>query len=284
MNERTLYQTLAEAPDDEGHCVVFADWLLERGDPMAEFLALQLEHQKKPLDKLRAQRAQDLLIMNWRRWSGELNRVLHRRACTFERGFLRVAEARVTERTSLDSITDAPQWATVRQLAITGPAVQVARVLESPWLKNLRHLTCPAEALAQVSSLSFRLHTLALTGKGAETVNSNPAWNQLSRLTLNEFLDAETLRLTAREVNCSTATLDGAVSLISGWLAVRARPGVVLVDAQGSQLKFENERVEVITGAIDPREFRALRRLGALQLDVQWGSRNYRGPAKALSW
>ena len=75
MDERTLYKTLAEAPDDEGHCMVFADWLLERGDPMAEFLTLQLEHHKKKLDTLRAQRAQDLLIMNWKRWTGELSRV-----------------------------------------------------------------------------------------------------------------------------------------------------------------------------------------------------------------
>jgi uncharacterized protein (TIGR02996 family) len=103
VDERTLYKTLAEAPDDEGHCMVFADWLHEQGDPMAEFLTLQLEHHRKKLETLRAQRVQDLLIMNWKRWAGELSRVLHRRACVYERGFLRVASGGVGAKSPVDA-------------------------------------------------------------------------------------------------------------------------------------------------------------------------------------
>lgn len=284
MDERTLYQTLAEAPDDEGHCVVFADWLLERGDPMAEFLALQLKHHRKPLDKLRAQRAQDLLIMNWKRWTGELHRVIHRRACVFERGFLRVAEARVTERTPLEAITDAPQWATVRTLTVNGPGEVVSRLLESPWLTNLKHLACPGDALAREAAFAFRLERLTLTGPSAGVASPNPAWSELSLLTVEDFVPSERFPLTARELRCTAGTIDGAISIIRGWMAAPARPRVVFVDAHRSTFRLEGRALEVALGPVDRPELAALERLKDLDLEVRWVQHAFTRPADRLDW
>ena len=201
MDERTLFQTLADDPEDEAARVVFADWLLERGDPMSEFISLQAEHRRKPLDTLRAQRAQDLLIMNWRRWVGPLHRVIHRRSCVFEGGFLRDVEATVPPSDVL-AVRDAPQWSTVRALRIGGAPDRIGSLLESPWLRNLRLLRCEAAAALRLSTPAFTLDALELTGSEAVQVERLPAWERLSRLTLHEF-DAPlaALQLTARELH-----------------------------------------------------------------------------------
>jgi hypothetical protein len=243
--------------------MVFADWLHEQGDPMAEFLTLQLEHHRKKLETLRAQRAQDLLIMNWKRWAGELSRVLHRRSCVYERGFLRVATGGVGEKSPVEAIKDAPQWATVRELTITGPGEIVGRILESPWLKNLKSLNCPAEAVTR--SLS-------------------PAWSELEVLTLDEFVSVESLQLTARHVNCVAGTFDGAISSIVSWMRLAKRPSIVAVRSPDSNVVLRPELIEVALHSIDRSELRVLKQLGEHEIDLNWNGRAYRGPANALKW
>ncbi|MBA3541481.1 MAG: TIGR02996 domain-containing protein [Deltaproteobacteria bacterium] len=41
MDERDLIAAVAEAPDDDAPRLVYADWLMERGDPRGELVALQ---------------------------------------------------------------------------------------------------------------------------------------------------------------------------------------------------------------------------------------------------
>src|SRR5947209_6860741 len=44
MGQREAFlAAVADAPEDDTHRLVFADWLDERGDPLGEFIRLQLE-------------------------------------------------------------------------------------------------------------------------------------------------------------------------------------------------------------------------------------------------
>src|SRR5512139_249412 len=40
--ERTLLDEIYAAPDDDGVRSIYADWLIERGDPLGTFISLQL--------------------------------------------------------------------------------------------------------------------------------------------------------------------------------------------------------------------------------------------------
>jgi uncharacterized protein (TIGR02996 family) len=55
-----LFRAVLEAPTDEGPRMAYADWLLERGDPLGEVLVLQLELARKP-DARRARAMQERL-------------------------------------------------------------------------------------------------------------------------------------------------------------------------------------------------------------------------------
>jgi uncharacterized protein (TIGR02996 family) len=288
VDERTLFQALADAPDDEAPRAVFADWLLERGDPMSEFVSLQAV-QSSGLDTLQAQRAQDLLIMNWKRWMGPLCRALHRRSCVFEGGFLRDADAevRAADPALASALRDAPQWATVRRLQIEGDAASVARVLESGWLKNLRDLRCSAAAVVRASRLAFCLETLDLSGSEAARLEPQPAWQHLSRLTLREFdFPLATLALTPRELYCSALEIRRAVELVQQALDLARAPEKVVVSTDGWRLSVARggQRVEASTSTFSSLDARALRTLGEVELEATFGARIWRGPAKGFDW
>ena len=103
-------------PDDDGPRLVYADLLLERGDPRGELITLQLERG----DGQPTPREQELLKKHGRQWLGALTPALswgrgysHTR---FRRGFVATADIIMSVGKKLDPIRRDPAWSTVEDL------------------------------------------------------------------------------------------------------------------------------------------------------------------------
>lgn len=112
----------------------------------------------------------------------------------------------------------------------------------------------------------------------------DPAWSSLSSLKLHQFVPTDRLQLSARELHATAGSIDGALSLITGWLSSTRRPDVVHIDAYTAGLVLSRDLLAVTVAAADARQLRVLRQLGSFELDIRWGDRSYRGPANALNW
>jgi uncharacterized protein (TIGR02996 family) len=80
-----LRAAIVERPDDDEPRRVFADWLIECGDPRGELIAVQCELARAPTPELE-RRATELLAAGWKAFAGELAPYCD--AAAFERGFI----------------------------------------------------------------------------------------------------------------------------------------------------------------------------------------------------
>ncbi len=287
MEEPDLYETLLARPDDPSIAMVFADWLQERGDPMAEFFALQ-----GSTDTREAQRAQDVLIMNWRRWFGPLARVLRRRKSVFQDGFLKRAELLLEPDSAIAPLGSAPQWASVRELVVVSgrpivgsleppqtprPPPSLAPLLESRWLGNLVALDCVASSLRDATSSHFRLKQLRLSGDPSLAA-LQPAWAALDRLEVEtEAPLTEALCASAKTIE-QRLPLRAAVRLLH---AARPVSGELTFVCPGWRFTPRADGVHVELSAMAASEFAVVNGLGQRHLIVT-GLRSWQGPASQL--
>ena len=134
-----LLEQIYVAPDDDGPRLVYADWLIERGDPLGTFMSLQLSRDSRhePVST----EEQGLLDEHWSAWVGTPSEVLFGRHVEFDRGMWSACEcAGVDELSRLD--TQAHSWATVRRLSIDEQAANqiMTRLLDGPLHRSLRVL------------------------------------------------------------------------------------------------------------------------------------------------
>ncbi len=124
MTDELLLEAIYAAPDDDAPRLVYADALLERGDPRGELIARQCQGDP----------ATDLVTEHGDRFLGELAPILI--ASTFERGFLATAKIRQPrDDQSIAALLGHPTWRTVRELrgstAIAlHPSMTALRILE----------------------------------------------------------------------------------------------------------------------------------------------------------
>jgi uncharacterized protein (TIGR02996 family) len=102
------------APDDLARRALWADWLLERGDPRGELMMLQLlERELTPKEQ---GRVNALVKKHGRAWLGTVGQIAEQRGLRFERGVaVAVSLKPVPDGRVVD---DDPNWATVRELEI----------------------------------------------------------------------------------------------------------------------------------------------------------------------
>ena len=115
---KTEAEFLAEIfanPLEDGTREVFADWLLERGSPRGQFIALQMmrAHGRGTPEGLRRERA--LLAEHARAWMGPLEPAVHGQAFRFERGFLFFCKIDWRALLATPGLLKHPAWATVRE-------------------------------------------------------------------------------------------------------------------------------------------------------------------------
>lgn len=112
-SEAELLQLIYASPEDDAPRLVYADWLLEQGDPRAELLSLQLKAKPTGKDE---RRARQLLRVHGRAWLGPLEPAVELRSEVFSRGF--VSEAMLSLRTAQqrEQLIGHPAWNTLTRL------------------------------------------------------------------------------------------------------------------------------------------------------------------------
>lgn len=151
-----LLEAIYADPADHGSRAVYADWLLERGDPRGELIALQLlrdhgEPQRARMLELEAAPA--------RAWLGPIAE-----ACTavwFDAGF---PVGGVVDAERLIACRDAPEWRTFRALTFARAQAIPLELIGAPTLRNLRFLG--GVAASSIYAIRRQGHDLPITGLG----------------------------------------------------------------------------------------------------------------------
>jgi uncharacterized protein (TIGR02996 family) len=129
-NLAALLQAIHDAPDDDAPRAVYADALLERGDPRGELIAIQLQRDAAP--ELR-RREHELLAAHAVQWLGGLAPVISP-GFRFERGFLVECQVSLRDVARVRRLVGDPAWSTVRTLGGS------AAVALDPVARSLRAL------------------------------------------------------------------------------------------------------------------------------------------------
>jgi uncharacterized protein (TIGR02996 family) len=131
--DELLAEVYAE-PSDLVRRQIYADFLLERGDPRGELIALQLADARGQLDRAGRTRIRALLREHQLAWLGPLAPVLVRAGAELRNGFLTRARIRQGAR-GLAGLREEPSWATVETLEYAPP-----EFVDAPALRALRSL------------------------------------------------------------------------------------------------------------------------------------------------
>lgn len=143
QDEAGLLADVYANPDDDAPRLVYADWLLERGDPRGEFITLQFRADK---DAAALAREKALLEEHGRTWLGPLAPVVALGTFEFRRGFLSKADKKF--KASTEALRASPAWGTVEETSATGaeltsPAMRGLKRLTGSWAEELLATTTP---------------------------------------------------------------------------------------------------------------------------------------------
>lgn len=112
-DEASLLAAVYAKPADDAPRQVYADFLMERGDPRGEFISLQLSGSDPKKEKA-------LLKEHGKKWLGGIAPVVGA-SFEFRRGFLSKALAKFRHEADAKRYGDLPEWSTVEALEWSGP-------------------------------------------------------------------------------------------------------------------------------------------------------------------
>jgi uncharacterized protein (TIGR02996 family) len=139
-DQAAFLRAIRAAPNDDLPRLIYADYLDEHGDPLGEFIRVQIERPRLPRDdpqrvELKA-REDELLRRHREEWEGPLAAVVSH--AVFRRGFiddvLVMAEAFLAHARTLF------EWAPIRTVKLRGTFRYVAAILKRPELAALSGL------------------------------------------------------------------------------------------------------------------------------------------------
>jgi uncharacterized protein (TIGR02996 family) len=111
---KSLLHAIYDDPGDVALRLVYADALLESGDPRGELITLQINRGDAPPSK----RERELLKLHERTWLGTIEPIVLKSGVAYRNGF--VARAREgAKKTALQTLLTAPEWATVEAIDLT---------------------------------------------------------------------------------------------------------------------------------------------------------------------
>jgi len=183
-----------EAPDDDGVREVYADWLLERGEPRGELIQIQFARARGLCAAAQAAREADLLRLHHDAFTDGLAAVVS--AGRWERGFLAAAMV-WRNKSAVPKLTGHPAWATVTRLSVSGTPDdelerQLTALVASPAMRSLVEVLNLTPA--QLRALVGERRALGLRHVGL-------------RMRLNEGLDDATRAALATLPSLDTLTL-----------------------------------------------------------------------------
>lgn len=172
INESLLQEVLDHAADDSPR-LVYADWLEEQGDPLAEFIRLQCEiAQLPPFDdsvpELQVLES-ELLVEHETAWIHDLKEIAV--TWTFRRGFVEFVEMSADD--FLEHAESISSWAPIQSLHLTGVEQHIAGVAKCDFLSQLSGLTIEDRRLRDAglvklanSQFISKIERLVLSGCG----------------------------------------------------------------------------------------------------------------------
>ncbi len=119
------------APHDDAPRLVYADWLLQRGDPRGELISLQLDRWRRG-DDWPSARESELLAAHEEAWLGPLWEVLVPGTVVFQRGFLAECAVRFESPAQKHRLLQDRRWGTVEKLAAE-PDVVTHPIMRGVW-------------------------------------------------------------------------------------------------------------------------------------------------------
>lgn len=152
-----LLAAIYAAPNDDGPREVYADWLLENGDPeRGEFITLQLLRAKAGTGSTPRER---LLQLDNDHWGGPLLKLATIEL--YERGFPSHCAARAQNQRTFVSQLSEPAWATVRRLSLAGFESVPPTIMQMPNFRQLTALSDVSLAFAAAAVRGRPPHDLA---------------------------------------------------------------------------------------------------------------------------
>lgn len=138
-----LLNAVYERPDDDGVREVYADALLEVGDPRGEFMTLQFKRARgETLTPAEEKQEAALQKKHVKAWLGPLYDVLYTTHLEFRRGFLYGAQIRPVGK-AIPAARNHPAWSTLRELNMStgGTNERGASLILQPNARRIRVMT-----------------------------------------------------------------------------------------------------------------------------------------------
>lgn len=130
-DEARMLDAITAALDDDEPRLVYADWLLERGDPRGELIALMLAGQKP-------KRIQTLIETHGAEWLGPLTNAV--RKVKWRRGFPCAGELWAKRGADAAKAIGDPRWRTFEKLTEGHSGINMLPILTDPALQNLERV------------------------------------------------------------------------------------------------------------------------------------------------
>lgn len=131
-------------PDDAALRSVWADALIERGDPLGELIAIQDRARDAPLTPAQDKRMRSLIAKHRVAWLGALSGVCqHREGLLFDRGLLAECQIQVKQLAALAAATGDPGWTAVRRMWFCDRYAwdpRIVPLLVHPVMRSLREV------------------------------------------------------------------------------------------------------------------------------------------------
>lgn len=162
LRDAALHAAVLAAPDDDAPRLVFADWLLERGDPRGELITTQIALANRPGDAELVVRERELMKAHRELWLAPL-KTMH---AQFRRGFVEEISIGGAD---LDRLAAAIEDACVRDLEVRSVH---------------RDLGLVAKQLARMALRRFHLHFGVLTPEALAPLLAAPELAGLETLAL----------------------------------------------------------------------------------------------------
>jgi uncharacterized protein (TIGR02996 family) len=213
-----LVAAVYEQPDDETVRQVYADALLEVGDPRGDFMVLQFKRARgEALTPAETKQEAALQKKHAKAWLGPLYDVLHTTHLEFRKGFLYGGQIRPVGK-AIAAARNHPAWATVRELNMStgGTNERGASLILQPNARHIRVMTnvvyLVLDELAASAGEGRELEVLDISwlplggDEGHYGVEAGRAWRAL--LTGRAFPKLRELRLSQEATGDMKALVD----------------------------------------------------------------------------
>lgn len=135
-DESALLEAIYADLDDDAARLVYADVLLERGDPRGELIILQCARARTGARA--TSRERELLGTYARAWLGPLDKVIMKRGLVYERGFLVACACSTEKKDDLEATLGHSVWSTVTKVDLAWAQLGMGRILSHAACRNLR--------------------------------------------------------------------------------------------------------------------------------------------------